>query len=223
MHFFDEEENYALGYEWYRKKMPYSFPDQITMEKSPAYFVNDVTPHRLHEMNSSVKLLLVLRDPVERAISDYLQIHENKLSKGKEDFSFEELAIDKNTGEVDSTYNPIKRSIYFRYMRRWLEVFPLKQFMLISGEQLVQDPVTVLRKVEDFLEIEHRINSGNLFYNKSRGFYCLRTEEESRCLAESKGRKHPPIDPIVIQKLRNFFRPFNHRFYRLVNRDFGWP
>lgn len=39
VHFFDRDENYEKGLEWYRKKMPYSFKGQITIEKSPSYFV----------------------------------------------------------------------------------------------------------------------------------------------------------------------------------------
>lgn len=39
VHFFDRDENYNKGLEWYRKKMPHSFRGQITIEKSPSYFV----------------------------------------------------------------------------------------------------------------------------------------------------------------------------------------
>lgn len=39
VHFFDRDENYSLGLEWYRSKMPLSFKGQITIEKSPSYFV----------------------------------------------------------------------------------------------------------------------------------------------------------------------------------------
>lgn len=39
VHFFDRDENYEKGLEWYRKKMPHSFRGQITIEKSPSYFV----------------------------------------------------------------------------------------------------------------------------------------------------------------------------------------
>lgn len=39
VHFFDRDENYIKGLEWYRKKMPHSFRGQITIEKSPSYFV----------------------------------------------------------------------------------------------------------------------------------------------------------------------------------------
>lgn len=39
VHFFDRDENYLKGLEWYRRKMPHSFKGQITIEKSPSYFV----------------------------------------------------------------------------------------------------------------------------------------------------------------------------------------
>ena len=39
VHFFDRDDNYGKGLEWYRKKMPYSFKGQLTIEKSPSYFV----------------------------------------------------------------------------------------------------------------------------------------------------------------------------------------
>jgi len=50
------------------------FLGQITLEKTPAYFVEDEVASRVHQMNSSIRLLVTFRDPVERAISDYLQV-----------------------------------------------------------------------------------------------------------------------------------------------------
>lgn len=74
VHFFDRDENYERGLEWYRKKMPYSFRGQITIEKSPSYFVTPEVPERVRAMNASIKLLMIVRDPVTRAISDYTQL-----------------------------------------------------------------------------------------------------------------------------------------------------
>ena len=42
--------------EWYRKKMPYSMPDQLTGEKSPGYYKTPDTPFRVHHMNSTIKV-----------------------------------------------------------------------------------------------------------------------------------------------------------------------
>jgi len=46
VHFFDRDENYLKGLEWYRKKMPHSFRGQITIEKSPSYFVSPEVRHQ---------------------------------------------------------------------------------------------------------------------------------------------------------------------------------
>lgn len=48
VHFFDRDENYWKGLEWYRKKMPYSFRGQITIEKSPSYFVMPEVSHNYY-------------------------------------------------------------------------------------------------------------------------------------------------------------------------------
>lgn len=223
MHFFDDDLNYNKGVDYYRKKMPYSYPDQVTMEKTPAYFVEESVPKRVHAMNSSIKLILILRDPVERAISDYMQIYTTRREKGKLHDRFEDLAIDSLTGDVNKSYKAIRRSIYHRHMERWLEYFPLEQFHFVSGENLVQNPVVELRKVEDFLRLDHALTHEHFFYNQTRGFYCMRLEHRQKCLAPSKGRAHVPVDQDVIYKLREFFRPHNQELYQLVGIDFGWP
>ncbi|KAG6439261.1 hypothetical protein O3G_MSEX000625 [Manduca sexta] len=71
VHFFDKF--YHKGFEWYRERMPPTLEGQITMEKTPSYWVTRSAPRRVYAMNPSVKLLAVVRDPVTRAISDYTQ------------------------------------------------------------------------------------------------------------------------------------------------------
>lgn len=56
-----------------REKMPPTLEGQITMEKTPSYWVTRSAPRRVYSMNPSVKLLAVVRDPVTRSISDYTQ------------------------------------------------------------------------------------------------------------------------------------------------------
>lgn len=224
MHFFDDDRKYALGLNWYRKRMRHSLPEQITVEKTPAYFVDERVPQRVHSMNESIRLLLTVRDPIDRAISDYLQIHSSRLKRNKFHPRFEDLAVDARTGQVNRSYKAIRRSIYHRHFERWLRYFRLEQFHFVSGENLVRDPVEELRKVERFLGIENRLDEGRFYYNKTRGFYCMLSADDGseRCLAPSKGRIHPNIDPQVIEKLRLFFRPHNQLFYQMVGVDFGW-
>lgn len=89
------------------------------------------------------------------------------------DRSFEELAIHPN-GTVNTSYRPLVLSMYDQFVRkcnqkvikakiiskcspfscdlvRWLEVFPKEQLLLVNGDQLIEDPLTQVRRIEDFL------------------------------------------------------------------------
>lgn len=53
--------------------MPKTVDGQITMEKTPSYFVTGEAPKRIHAMAKDTRLIVVVRNPVTRAISDYTQ------------------------------------------------------------------------------------------------------------------------------------------------------
>ncbi|XP_069344387.1 heparan sulfate glucosamine 3-O-sulfotransferase 5 [Eulemur rufifrons] len=224
IHFFDNDENYAKGIEWYRKKMPFSYPQQITIEKSPAYFITEEVPERIYKMNSSIKLLIIVREPTTRAISDYTQVLEGKERKNKTYYKFEKLAIDPNTCEVNTKYKAVRTSIYTKHLERWLKYFPIEQFHIVDGDRLITEPLPELQLVEKFLNLPPRISQYNLYFNATRGFYCLRFNIIfNKCLAGSKGRIHPEVDPSVVTKLRKFFHPFNQKFYQITGRTLNWP
>ncbi|XP_013778863.2 heparan sulfate glucosamine 3-O-sulfotransferase 1-like [Limulus polyphemus] len=222
IHFFDNERKYNMGLEWYRQQMPYSFADQITVEKSPAYFITEGAPERIRAMNESIRLLLIVREPVTRLISDYSQLAANKAKKDKFIRPFQDLVF-REDGTVNTDYRAVRVSMYSLYIKMWLSVFQRDQILIINGDRMIRDPYPEIYKTEQFLGLEHRIGRENFFYNKTKGFYCVRNYTVDKCLNESKGRKHPPIDPEIISKLRQFYAPFNREFYNLVRQDFGWP
>lgn len=224
IHFFDNDQNYARGIEWYREKMPFSFPHQITIEKSPAYFITEEVPERIFKMNSSIKLLVIVREPTIRAVSDYTQVLEGKDRKNKTYHKFEKLAVDSGTCEVNTKYKAVRTSIYTKHLERWLKYFPVDQFHIVDGDRLIADPLPELQLVERFLNLPSRISQYNLYFNATRGFYCLRFNIVfNKCLAGSKGRTHPEVDPSVVTKLQKFFHPFNQKFFQITGRAFNWP
>ena len=222
MHFFDDDVTYRRGLDWYRRQMPYTSVHEITMEKTPAYFNVETVPSRVYRMNRTCKFLLVMRDPVERAISDYTQIYHNKQARDKPFDSFESLAVDVY-GTVNKSYKAIRRSMYFKHMERWLRFFRLDQFHIVDGEQFARDPASELQLVEDFIGVDNMLTQDNFYYNSTRGFYCMRLLTKEKCLAKSKGRTHPYVDPKVIKILRKFFRPMNQKFFSIIRRSFDWP
>ena len=121
VHFFDDDSKYSLGLEWYRNQMPYSLSEEVTIEKSPAYFVTESVPQRIYTMNSSTKLIVIVRDPVTRLISDYAQLAANKAKKERRMASFEDSVL-LSDGRVNTSYKAIRISLYALFYSRWTQV-----------------------------------------------------------------------------------------------------
>ncbi|KAF3853500.1 hypothetical protein F7725_014188 [Dissostichus mawsoni] len=219
-HFFDR--NYDRGLEWYRGLMPRTLESQITMEKTPSYFVTKETPHRISAMSRDTKLIVVVRDPVTRAISDYTQT----LTKSPDLPSFQDLAFrNQSLGIVDTSWNAIRIGLYALHLENWLRYFPLAQIHFVSGERLITDPAGELARVQDFLGLKRIVTDKHFYFNRTKGFPCLKKPESSgspRCLGKSKGRTHVQIDRDAIEQLRDFYRPYNIKFYEMVGHDFKW-
>lgn len=205
-----------------RGLMPRTLDSQITMEKTPSYFVTREAPRRIASMSQDTKLIVVVRNPVTRAISDYTQTQ----SKKPDIPSFEELAFkNRSQGLVDTSWNAIRIGMYILHLENWLQYFRLSQIHFVSGERLITDPAGELGRVQDFLGLKRIITDKHFYFNRTKGFPCLKKPESSstpRCLGKSKGRTHVQIDQEVIEQLRDFYRPFNVKFYETVGHDFRW-
>lgn len=228
VHFFDRDENYKKGIEWYRKKMPFVSTEatgQIIMEKTPAYFVTPSVPGRIYNMSKTVKLLVVVRNPTRRSISDYTQLK----SKNPSMPPFEEyVTTDEDQKILKVNETCVRIGVYCKHLQNWLKYFPLKQFHFVSGEKLSSDPVPELQNVERFLNLDFEIKEDDVIFNKTKGFPCFKKHMPQNqspkysCLGPAKGRKHPKVRSDILQLLMTYYSPYNKQFYKMVNRDFGW-
>ncbi|XP_039990357.1 heparan sulfate glucosamine 3-O-sulfotransferase 6 isoform X2 [Xiphias gladius] len=217
-HFFDRF--YDRGLEW--NLMPRTLEGQITMEKTPSYFITKEAPRRVFSMSRNTKLIVVVRDPVTRVVSDYTQT----LSKSPGLPSFQNLAFrNATTGLIDTSWSAVRIGIYSKHLENWLRFFPLSRFLFVSGERLVTDPAGEMGRVQDFLGLKRVVTDKHFYFNQTKGFPCLKKPEGSsrpRCLGKSKGRPHPQIPSEVLLRLRDFYRPFNLKFYQMTGQNFGW-
>ncbi|XP_032823095.1 heparan sulfate glucosamine 3-O-sulfotransferase 6 [Petromyzon marinus] len=259
-HFFDR--NYQRGLEWYRSLMPPTLEGQLTMEKTPSYFVTEAAPARISALarderdsfrgdhngsgggggdgggaggGGDMRLVVVVRDPVTRAISDYAQTLSKQQQQQQQPPtaatagnatrvpSFEALAFRAN-GSVDPGWSAVRIGLYAQHLARWLLHFPLGRMLFVSGERLVTAPAGELARVQRFLGLRPVIGERHFAFDATKGFPCLQRSGGKRphCLGKTKGRPHPRIEPEVIQRLRDFYRPHNQEFYRMVGHDFGW-
>lgn len=227
MKFFNTRD-YNKGIEWYRQQMPLTSPDEISFEKSPDYFTDPYAPKRIRMMNSKQKLILVLRDPVNRLVSEHyfhLRRLENGQSMGylkfygKEKKSFDDIAITRN-GEIRLSYDPLYRSIYVNYLPLWFKHFDRKQILIIDGDRfIIENPAKALQKIEKFLGVPNYIKDDMFYFNETKGFYC----PTSTGCVEGKGHTDPPPLNSTVEILRDFYKPHNERLYQLLGYRFSWP
>lgn len=230
-HFFDRF--YHMGLDWYREQMPYSNNHQITIEKTPKYLVDKQVPKRMFKMNPNIKLIVVLRNPVVRAISEYVQSQANKIKFNKRQLNvndsvqFQQMLYKNQTLNLIRTEWPIvKNGIYYEHIKQWLKYFKIEQFLFVNGEQLIKEPSVELDKVQKFLNLKKLIKREHFIHNKRKGFACILKPLDSnqvKCLNDQKGRKHPRIDTNVLNDLSAFYRPYNQMLFNLINQEPWWP
>jgi Sulfotransferase domain len=223
IHFFDYQ--WYRGEDWYRSHFPlerersdfereHGLPF-LTGEASPPYLSHLWAPTRVRSMLPRVKLIAVLRDPVERA---YSQFQMSRREGVEECESFEEAVAreeDRLRPEwermaADPRYNSwnfgcwsyLARSRYAEQVERWLAFFPREQFFFVKTEDLESKPQAVLDGLYAFLDLPPYTNEGHSHLHVA-----------------------PPYDPMprpVRAHLAEYFRPHNERLYELVGIDFGW-
>lgn len=154
--FFARDENYARGIEWYSSLFDNAKPDQICGEASTIYTRSPQFPHaaaRIAQHLPQAKLIYVMRHPVDRAYSHYVQrikTAQNKQKTLEIQETFEDR-IHRESFFLDS-------SNYILQIEQYLPFFPKESFLFLLMEDLIFDLPATLAKVCEFLEIDHTLD-----------------------------------------------------------------
>ncbi|XP_002738315.1 heparan sulfate glucosamine 3-O-sulfotransferase 1-like [Saccoglossus kowalevskii] len=226
IHFYDR--HFDEGYGWYRRQFGFSKEWQVVLEKTPQTFsFPEDAPRKMAELNPQTKIIMILCDPVVRAISDY--VHELKVKSYKKinppyyrinRQSFE-LSVFKEPGKVDVDNELINMGMYSKHMKRWLEYFPKTQIHVVDGNDFKLDPVSEIQKIEIFLGLPNFLQKSHLEFRPPK-LFCV-TFPNSRCpRTKKKGREHPEVPYEVLNKLYEFYRPYDNELQHLLNKTFSW-
>jgi hypothetical protein len=219
VHFFDgglkpTKDNYAQGPAWYREHFPLKrdiSAGQKTFEASPLYIFNPLAPRRIAELLPSVKLIAILRNPTDRAISHYF--HETR--KGRESLPIMSalLAEDERLRPVlqaqdykSSTYIHCSfksRGRYREQLDRYVDLFGPEQMLILGAEKFYADPTSSLQQVCRFVGVDESYTPADL-------------------RPRNVGTNRSAVDPEVYEYLDDYFGSHNQALYELVGEDFGW-
>ena len=134
--------HWEKGFDWYEGH--FRVGPWRNLEFSTLYFPDRNVPERIRGYNPEVRLILCLRNPVERAISQ----HRHEIRRGRVDgerVDFWEAAR-RNPAYVE-------QGLYAAHMERWLEHFDLDRFHVIEYDRVRAEPDGVLRDAFAFLDV----------------------------------------------------------------------
>ncbi len=201
LHYFDRF--FDEGVEWYRQCFPQpgwkNGRKTMTGEASP-YMSHRFAPERMAEGVPQARLIALLRNPAERAYSDYQQV----VRKGRESRSFEE-AIGFEGASLDHSSKYLSSSVYVDQLKRWSKFFSEEQMLVLKSEDFFERPVETLKVVLEFLELpEWEPDASELPKKRNMGSYQQGMGPETR------------------RRLEEYFEPHNKRLYDYLGVDFGW-
>ncbi|MGI9431489.1 MAG: sulfotransferase domain-containing protein [Myxococcota bacterium] len=148
--FFDPDVNGSRGLDWYRALFSAARADQVCGEASTNYTRHPQVagvPERIAATVPNVRLLYLMRDPVERAYSHYVHRWSRELHPD-EPFreSFREFVA----------HDPmcLDSSDYELQIRRYWDHFPREALLLLRMDDLLGDPAALLRRVCGFIGVD---------------------------------------------------------------------
>ena len=211
---------YKFGEMWYRSNFPtslsryhlYKKTDErpISGEATPNYLFYPFVPGRMKKTLPDVKLVVILRNPVDRAFSQY----HHTVRMGRETREFEaavkqevarrvrtETAVQDPNFAVDYRHAYLGNGVYADRLENWFKHYERNRFLILATEDLRKTPQRTLDQVFDFLEVApfqvKNIRDLNV------GSYKTMNKNTRKCLVE-------------------YFKPHNEKLYRLLKRSFDW-
>jgi Sulfotransferase domain len=211
LHFFNS--HFDLGIQWYRRCFPRPThkggQSTITGEATPSYLPDLLAPARVAEVVPRARLIVLLRNPVDRAYSHYQMGRRKGWEKTA---TFEEAVVaehavrplgERVTLDDDSWY--LSGGIYVDQLARWSSFFRDEQMLVIRSEDFSWRPEQTLKRVFGFLELpDWEPQAGALHTKLHRGGY----EQE--------------MQPATRRRLEEYFEPHNRRLYTFLGEDLGW-
>ena len=215
VHYFDL--NYGRGLRWYRAHFPRtselraSTQRTITGETSPYYLFHPLAAARAAKVVPQARLVVILRDPVERAYSHYW----HGIQNGYEQLGFAEaiaaesqrldrqhqLLQDGKVSRPHQLYSYLARGQYFEQIQSWLAHFSRDQMLILDHESYFDPEFARTKTLCEFLGIDSVHKWAERRYNQTQ---------------------YPPLDDHLRAELIAHFEPYNEALFNFLGRSLPW-
>jgi hypothetical protein len=219
VHFFSggyesNNDNYEKGELWYRSHFSLSKDlnaGDISLEATPMYLFHSLVPGRIRALIPKCKIIILLRDPVERAISHYFHVARHgfetlpieQAMQAEQDRLKNAIAVSNYADPAYRLYSYQSRGLYLEQIKRFQSLFPADQLLILSSEELITAPKHVLQQVFAFIGVDPEQEINNL-------------------QSQNQGNNKQKVSSEVYAQLSEFFYEPNQLLFKHLARDFNW-
>lgn len=244
VHFFDRPEDSRFsqrhrGLDWYFSQFPDEPAFKARGELTPDYMFYPHVVDELYELNPAMRIIFMLRNPVDRAYSAYWM--RRRHDAGLADFA----------ALADPASNYVTRGFYARQIAPYLERFPREQVRIYIYEEAVRDPEPFVADLYAFLGVDPSFRPTALTRRvgathslpKGLGFFAYKVvspvinwpfvlpawrwlRRNTRIVdlllgraAMDGGSGYPPLPDDQRRRLENVFAAENQKLFALLGRD----
>lgn len=177
----------------------------ITGEASANTFY-EVEPELVYQHLPDIKLILLIREPSERAFSHH-RMYKRFMEEGRTGFDVTDFSTDcrKEMATILKGGNGefLSPGIYLKQLKKWRAVYPENQLKVFTTEALNSNPQTVLNELMDYLDLPH-YDYGD--------FLKQRFNQAPQAKA----------DPLIKEELLKFYQPFNQELSNFLGKELSW-
>ena len=231
LHYFNRHIDDPGNWNRYRDEFSQAPRDCRVGEATPDYLPTLSCARRIHDALPRVRLIMCLRNPVDRAHSAFW--HAKRLGRIPRSMSFES-AIDRDTREFGSPWTSVLESCcYSTHLLRYLSFFPEEQVHVLLFDDLLLNPAEaisgILRHIDRKNPPEHQLPGGELPHANAAQRWILPVLT-NRLLRIPPGRKFvrraftrrelpPPMEAATRQQLINLYQPWNQQLEGILGRS----
>ena len=226
--FFSNTANYAKGIDWYMDFFPpvNNHSSEVVMfEKSATYFDGDQVPLRVSRLLPHSTVVAILIEPGARAYSWYhhMRAHNDPTALTHTFHEILTAGPEASKPLLSLQSRCLEPGKYAVHLEKWLAQVGPDQLVIVDGDQLKHDPVTVMNALQNSLNIAPFFDySNSLVYDSSKGFYCMRLNGKKKCLGKGKGRQYSEMESPSVTWLSKYYSKHNENLRKLLNK-FGYP
>lgn len=158
--FFAKDELYnGLGVKWFEKQFK-NCNSKVVLHGSVSYVFFKKAADRIYDFNEDIKLILVLRNPVQRAISSFNDLRKIGKDQGKTineifEYNLELVKAGKNQEEVHFMDSILTQGLYSEQIENFSKFSKKGNLKIILFDDLVKSPHIVMKDIFDYINVDN--------------------------------------------------------------------